>query len=226
MRGSDAGPAPGGTGGALSAVRAGRRPDAAAAAALHASLISEGFLASLGPRFLRRLYLRITAEEGSFLLVAEGDGDAVGFLAGSMAVGRLYRSFLLRDGVGAVGRAPLRLLRAAPTALETLRHGRDTAGGEGAHQGGPEGELLSVAVDPRWRGRHVGAHLVDAFLDEVRRRGGRSARVVVGASNAPAIAMYRRAGFAPARTFEFHRGVASVLMETAVAPAPPQRHGP
>ncbi|MGA2522372.1 MAG: GNAT family N-acetyltransferase [Acidimicrobiales bacterium] len=219
MRGSDAGPAPGGAGGALSTVRAGRRDDAGAAASLHASLISEGFLSSLGPRFLRRLYRRIAVAQGSFLLVAEGDGDPVGFLAGSMAVGRLYRTFVLRDGVGAVLRAPVRLLRAAPTALETLRHGRDEDEGAGGAPGA-QGELLSVAVDPRWRGRQVGAHLVDAFLDEVRRRGGRSARVVVGAANAPAIAMYRRAGFTPTCTFEFHRGVPSLLMETALPARP------
>jgi len=49
--------------------------------------------------------------------------------------------------------------------------------------------------------------------------------VVVGADNAAAIAMYRRAGFVPARTFELHRGTTSLLMEHAGAgsAAPPPR---
>ncbi len=73
-----------------------------------------------------------------------------------------------------------------------------------------------MAVDPQWRGRRVGRQLVEAFLQELEDRGVGSAHVVVGADNAPAIAMYRRAGFTPARTFEMHRGTPSVLMETDV----------
>ena len=42
--------------------------------------------------FCGRLYRRITRSEGSFLLVAEAEGTAVGFIAGSVAVGRLYRT--------------------------------------------------------------------------------------------------------------------------------------
>ena len=62
---------------------------------------------------------------------------------GSGAVGALYRSFLLRDGVAASLSAPVRLLTALPRVLETLRHGRGDDDADG-------GELLSVAVDPRW----------------------------------------------------------------------------
>ncbi len=81
------------------------------------------------------------------------------------------------------------------------------------------GELLAVAVDPRWRARHVGRALVDAFLAELDRRAVTSAHVVVGADNAPAIALYGRAGFTPAHTFEMHRGIESVLMRCAVVRA-------
>jgi len=217
MRGSGVGPAAGGPDGDLGAVRAGALGDAGAVAELHARLISDGFLSSLGPRFLHRLYRRMVLSDGSFLLVAEGDGAVVGFVAGSTAVGRLYRDFLVRDGVAATLRAPLRLATALPRVLETLRHGRDP-GADGPGPGAEGGELLAVAVDPRWRGRRLGGQLVDGFLGELERRGATSGRVVVGADNAAAVAMYRRAGFAPARTFEFHRGVASVLMETAVPP--------
>jgi ribosomal protein S18 acetylase RimI-like enzyme len=172
-------------------------------------LINEGLLSSLGPRFLGRLYHRITRAEGSFLLIAETRESIVGFIAGSVSVGRLYRSFLLRDGVAAFLSAPVRLVLSAPRVLETLRHGR---GGEVVEGG----ELLAVAVDPTWRGQHVGGQLVEAFLREIEERGLSGAHVVVGADNAAAIAMYRRAGFAPARTFELHRGTESLVMQTVV----------
>jgi ribosomal protein S18 acetylase RimI-like enzyme len=196
-------------------VRTGTPADASTAASLHAQLISEGFLSSLGPRFLARLYRRIARSEGSFLLVAECDGSRIGFIAGSTSVGRLYRSFLLRDGVAASLSAPLRLLTALPRVLETLRHGR------GGDADGLGGELLAVAVDPRWQGRHAGRALVEAFLGQLERRGLSSAHVVVGADNAAAVALYRRAGFSVARSFEFHRGTSSVLMQTAVPGAVP-----
>jgi len=219
MRGKGSGPAAGGTERSPGSVRSGQPRDAAAAASLHARLISDGFLSSLGPRFLRRLYGRITRSDGSFLLVVEADQTAVGFIAGSVALGRLYRSFLLRDGVAACVSAPVRLVTALPRVLETLRHGHQDLG-TGA-------ELLAVAVDPRWRDRHLGSQLVEGFLRELAQRGVRRAHVVVGADNAAAIAMYRRSGFVAVRTFEMHRGTQSVLMETSVpsSAVPSARHG-
>ena len=212
MQGSGGGPAGGAPDGNPSALRMGGPEDAVRAATLHARLIAEGFLSSLGPRFLRHLYGRIVRCDGSFLLMAETDGTAIGFIAGSTALGRLYRSFLLRDGLPAAMSAPFRLVTALPRVLETLRHGRGGAGDGGA-------ELLAVAVDPQWRGRHVGRQLVEGFLGELRDRGVDAAHVVVGADNGPAIAMYGRAGFAPARRFEMHRGTPSVLMEVTIPSA-------
>ena len=232
MRGSGGGPAAGGSGGDPSVVRVGGPADAASAATLHARLITDGFLSSLGPRFLGRLYGRIVRSDGSFLLIAESGGTAVGFIAGSVATGRLYRSFLRRDGVGAFLSAPLRLVTALPRVLETLRHGRDDGGASGSRLGSGNGrdgggELLAVAVDPEWRGRHVGRHLVEGFLRELENRGVRCAHVVVGAGNEAAIAMYRRSGFTPARTFEMHRGTRSLVMEAdvPVRPVPSRRPG-
>lgn len=208
MRGSGDGPAVGATPEIPVSIRVGLPGDAAAAASLHAQLISEGFLSSLGERFLRRLYRRIARSDGSFLLIAEAHGSSVGFIAGSVAVGRLYRNFVIRDGVVATLSAPVRLLTAMPSVIETLRHGRAGEGGGG--------ELLAVAVDPRWRHRRVGRQLVDGFLDELENRGLDAAHVIVGADNAAAIAMYDRAGFSAMRTLEIHRGTRSVRMETAV----------
>jgi ribosomal protein S18 acetylase RimI-like enzyme len=224
---------PGGDGHAQPAVRLGRAQDAEAVASLHARLIAEGFLSSLGPRFLSLLYRRVVRSAHSFLLVAD-DGEATaGFVAGADSVGRLYRDFMVRDGPAAVLAAPLRLLAGLPRVLETLRHGasgdsgrvddgagggepRRAAGGRGATAGPETSELLSIAVDPAWQGRGVGAELVTAFLHEVARRGGGRARVVVGAANEPAVALYHRAGFSAVRSFELHPGTESLLLEVAV----------
>jgi ribosomal protein S18 acetylase RimI-like enzyme len=186
----------------------GTRADAAVAARLHCGQIAEGFLASLGQPFLRRLYGRIAESPGSFLLMADDAGTRVGFLAGTVDVGALYRRFLVRDGLLAGLRSAPRLLKAWPRAVETLRHGGGEAGGDADGSA----ELLAVAVDPGWRGRRIGAVLVSRFQEEVARAGAGSARVVVGRENKPAIGLYERAGFELVEDFELHPGVTSLLM--------------
>jgi len=190
-------------------LRPARQGDARAVATLHARLITEGFLSSLGPRFLHRLYRRIVRSEDCFVLVAHDAGTPVGFIAGTESLGRLYRRFLVHDGVVAGLSAPVRIVSTLPRVLETLRHGTGEPGAAGA-------ELLAVAVDPAWRGRHVGARLVDGFLAEVERRGITRAQVVVGAGNTAAVAMYGRAGFTEAGAFEMHRGTESLVLATPV----------
>ncbi len=204
------------------AIRPATDADAPASAALHADQISQGFLSVLGPGFLRRLYRRIGRSPESFLLVADDRGTTVGFVAGSTNVAGLYRSFLLHDGIPAALGAAGALLAGWRRVLDTLGH----AGGNGAGAGrGPE--LLAIAVDPAWQGRGVGRLLVASFLDEVHARGRDAAHVVVGAGNAGAVSLYRRAGFVTVERFELHAGTESLLMqwdrrpETSAPPPPP-----
>jgi ribosomal protein S18 acetylase RimI-like enzyme len=205
-------------------VRLGTAADAPDAARLHAGLIADGFLAHLGPRFLRPLYRCVAGGPDSFLLVAVDDAGVdrapsgtprpaiAGFLAGALDLRALYRRFALHHGVVAAVSSLPRLVGALPRAWETLRHGAGSprADGRGADGGGAE--LLAIAVDPAWRGRHVGTLLVEGFLAELDRRAVGAAQVVVGADNAPAVALYESAGFRSERSFELHRGTTSLLM--------------
>ena len=61
-----------------------------------------------------------------------------------------------------------------------------------------EAELLTLAVAPEARRRGLGQRLVSRFLYQARLRGAASAFLEVAADNAPAQALYDRAGFAPA----------------------------
>ena len=196
------------TGGDDPTIRSGSVPDAPAVARLHAGQITEGFLSFLGPGFLARLYRRIVRSPDSFLLVAEGEGAVVGFIAGTADVGRLYRTFLWRDGPAAAIGVAGPLLRSWRRVIETLRHGS----GDGAGRGDGV-ELLAVAVDPAWQGRGIGGGLVAAFLERVEETPAGEAYVVVAGDNVAAIALYRRAGFEAGESFELHRGTASLLMQ-------------
>lgn len=187
-------------------VRPARTDDAAAAAALHASEIGEGFLPTLGPAFLRRLYRRLVLDPSSFVLVAEdGGGRVVGFAAVAEDLGRVYRSFAVRDGVVAGIVAAPRLLKGWRKVRETLRYPAATTDL-------PPAEVLSVAVAPEARGRGVGRALLAEATAELTRRGVDGARVVTAATNDPALALYRAAGFREAERLEVHAGTASTVL--------------
>lgn len=61
----------------------------------------------------------------------------------------------------------------------------------------PEGEVYVVGLDPAYQGRGLGLPLTRAGLRYLRSRGVEQVSLYVDASNAPAIATYRRLGFRP-----------------------------
>jgi ribosomal protein S18 acetylase RimI-like enzyme len=191
-------------------LREGDDKDVSRVATMHASDIAEGFLATLGAPFLRRLYHRIVRSPYGFLIVAHDDErSVVGFVAGTTDTRRLYRQFLVREGPIVIATSGARLARSLPKVLETLRYGTGDAPSA-------EPELLALAVDEAWHRRGVGTALAEAFLLRVTATGAPTARVVVGAGNTAAIALYRRARFEAASEFEVHRGSTSRLMRTTL----------
>jgi ribosomal protein S18 acetylase RimI-like enzyme len=193
-------------------VRTGAPADASAAAALHSREIADGFLASLGERFLARLYRRVARRHDAFLLIADDDrGRPVGFAAVTEDTRRFYRAFLWRDGVPGAVLASSRLLASLPRALETLRYGtgRSPSGGGDSTS---RAEVLAVAVSPEARGRGVGSALVGAATTELTKRRIASVRVVTGDDNRAALALYRSCGFRPSGAAEIHRGHTSQVL--------------
>jgi len=195
----------------MSVVRFGTVADVDAVAALHADRIAEGFLVTLGPAFLRRLYRRIVRSPRAFVLVADSPAGAGahrvdGFVAVADDTAALYREFVLHDGVRAGLAAAPGLLRAPRSAVETLRYGlRSEAGPTGA-------EILATAVASDRAGRGIGTTLVRAAVEELRRRGAHRAHVVTAADNRAAALVYERGGFRPSGHREVHRGVAQQLL--------------
>jgi len=188
-------------------VRLASRSDAAAIATLHAEQISEGFLVLLGKAFLERLYRRVAGGAGSFAFVSTNQQSEIdGFVAVAESTGRLYRDFLIRDGVRAGLRAAPALVHHPREVMETLRHG---VGGSAERDGA---EILALAVAATARGRGTGRALVTAAMSELRRRGVTSAHVVTATTNEAAQRTYRRCGFEPGATIEVHRGTVQEVL--------------
>ena len=179
--------------------------DAWRLADMHARRINEGFLASLGPVFLGRLYRRVVRSPRAFAIVAEEDGRVVAFCAAAENVGRLYREFMVRDGIQAgVASAP-RLVRSLPHVLETLRY--PAATGEL-----PDAEILAVVTDTEVASKGWGSLVLHETLAELERRGCSSVKVVAGASNEAALRLYERCGFAPLQQISIHDDVRSEVL--------------
>jgi ribosomal-protein-alanine N-acetyltransferase len=62
-----------------------------------------------------------------------------------------------------------------------------------------DAQVLTVGVVPAHQRRGIGQALLDALLDEAKRRGASAAFLEVRTDNAPALALYRRNGFSDLR---------------------------
>lgn len=191
-------------------VRFARLEDARRLADMHAQRINEGFLASLGPVFLDRLYRRVVRSPRAFAVVAEERGQVVAFCAAAENVGRLYREFLVRDGLVAGVRSAPRLVRSLPHVLETLRYPSTT-------DELPDAEILAVVTDVAAASKGLGSLVVHETLHELERRGCPSVKVVAGASNEAALRLYERCGFARTQQIEVHADVQSQVLVRATS---------
>ena len=176
--------------------------DLAAAAQMQARELADGFLAQLGPGFLRVYLQTFLDTPGAVALTADSaDGQFAGFLVGSTAVGhnrvalRRHWKRLLPAGAAALLSHPrlllpflrtraVRYVRAAVTALKPRPAATEVASErttEPTTAAGRPAVLLHVVVGPDERGQGVGAALVQAFVDAAREAGcGRAVLVSIG----------------------------------------------
>lgn len=177
-------------------------------ARLHMENINQGFLATLGERFLTQMYAAIDSGETSVLLVEEREGRVVGFVTGASGMGAIYKRMLRRPLSLGVAMLPVlfsvsRLKRI----FEILRY----SGGGGLPEGVPDAELLSIAVASHARGQQVADRLYQRLVEHFRGEGLEAFRIIVGSALEPAHRFYRRMGAEPIATVEVHKGESSVL---------------
>jgi ribosomal-protein-alanine N-acetyltransferase len=83
---------------------------------------------------------------------------------------------------------------------------------------GDRAEVVSIAVDPRFRGRGVASALMDSTLRRLKRRKAARLVLMVKVSNAPARQFYMKYGFQKKRLVRkyYEDGADGVLMARAV----------
>jgi ribosomal protein S18 acetylase RimI-like enzyme len=168
---------------------------------LHQAAFPDFFLTSLGPAFLRLLYNGFIMHPQGICLVAEEQGNVVGFAAGTINPDGFFSALLRRQAfrfamaaVPGLLRNPLFVTRKC---LGALFYRGETPGGI------PDAALLSsLAVSPATQSKGVGQALVHAFAEEVRRRGGKAIYLTTDESeNEKANRFYAKCGFELLDTF-------------------------
>ena len=80
-----------------------------------------------------------------------------------------------------------------------------------------EAELLTIAVDPPAQGQGVGTRLMRRFLEELDQRGAEQVFLEVAETNAPARALYTKAGFViTGRRPGYYHGPKGVAVDAVV----------
>jgi ribosomal protein S18 acetylase RimI-like enzyme len=159
------------------------------------------------------MYRAIEEGDSSRLLIDERDGKVVGFVAGGNGMGPIYRRMFRRPFRLAWALAPTllhpgRILRIA----EILRYSAGKAGGEGL----PHAELLSIAVDPEWRGKQVAEDLYQRLMGHFRDAGISDFRILVGEKLASAHKFYLRMGAKSVGEIVVHGRETSVIYVQSV----------
>ncbi|HXF61380.1 MAG TPA: GNAT family N-acetyltransferase, partial [Caldilineaceae bacterium] len=145
---------------------------AAAAARLHIESQPGAFLPSLGPGVLAALYRTLPATTVGFGFVAVAPAEhppaspVVGFISATSSVGRLFVEVggaLLPPLLARLARRPALIGRSLQTLLYPLLTGDAHDKTPSPVEGG-SAELLSIMVEPAWRGQGIGGQLLDALV--------------------------------------------------------------
>ena len=183
-------------------------------AELHAANLDQGFLATLGTRFLALMYQAIDESSSCVLIVArDAAREIVGFVAGGRGMGAIYRHMLRRLWPLGVSLLPvLASPRKLRRIVEILRYGRSRPGAVAKTPDAlPEAELFSIAVDAAHRGKGHAEELYRGLERHFRNRGEPGFRIVVGERLEAAHRFYRRMGAQAVARIEVHRGEPSVV---------------
>ncbi|MHC1697871.1 MAG: ribosomal protein S18-alanine N-acetyltransferase [Geobacteraceae bacterium] len=89
-----------------------------------------------------------------------------------------------------------------------------------------EGQILNVAVQPSCRGRGIGRMLLEAALEQFRKKGATVVYLEVRPTNRTAISLYTRCGFITAgrRKAYYENGEDAILMKYELHPQKEEHH--
>jgi len=183
--------------------------DLAGAASLHRQVFADYFLAHLGQGFLQRFYGEFVERPGNYGSVAIHGDRPIGVVVGTVDADAFYSQFYSCNLVATI-LVFLKRFAADPyirrNCMARMPHVRRALRSVARHLRGstPVGtpstlplpaRLLSIAVDPDFRGQDLAEELVDHFCQQLMQNGVGAVGLSVRADNGRAIAFYERTGW-------------------------------
>jgi ribosomal protein S18 acetylase RimI-like enzyme len=177
------------------------------AAEIHLKEIKKGFLNKLGKNFLNIFYEAIAFSPFSFLIVAKDGNSAVGFISGCIESKKFYGYFVKKYFFSIFLVIFLKILnpKIAIKILETIRYSK------GDKENIPKAELLTIAVSEKFQGRGIARELFNGFLSEMRKRGVKEFKVVVGENLTKPVNFYEKQGFIFSSYIYLHKNMRSKI---------------
>jgi ribosomal protein S18 acetylase RimI-like enzyme len=193
-------------------VRPATQPDIPYVVKTHEASFRGFFMTLLGKPFLAEYYKLVLRFEHGLLLVAEEEGQVIGFVSGFLHPERFYQMMKankLRFGQHlflATLTRPALWVKILQRFLSVSRTARRPAQ-ELDVPIGVLSELSSIAVHPEMAAKGVGKQLVLAFLEESWRRGAECVYLTTDADGNEAVnRFYQRLGFLLVGSFEQQGG--------------------
>ncbi|MCP6726782.1 MAG: GNAT family N-acetyltransferase [Patescibacteria group bacterium] len=159
-------------------------------ARIHKEEIQTGFLSSLPLAFLQTLYEQIIASDSAFCVIATKEDKVVGFVAGVTNLRSFYLYFLFHALFSAVY-----ILVPTIFSLHRIKNMFESVAYPAKTHDLPTAELLTIAVRKEFQGTGVANKMLKVFIQEMRGKGVKVFKVLVGEMLTPAIKFYEKSGF-------------------------------
>jgi len=177
-------------------------------ARLHCHGLPQGFLSTLGEKFLSAFYQLIAESELGVVILAIAEGRVVGFVSGATCPRSITQTLWKERGLMV---ALLWNVIFSPKKIGRLIESRRYALRD--HPGLREcpAELLSLVVEESFRGKGVGRELFRRLRAWMRDKGVDRFKIMVGSALVGAQSFYEKNGAIKQSQTEVHRGEQSFL---------------
>lgn len=182
------------------------KTDALQIAQIHQQEVNQGFLSQLGINFLTKLYQAMIDFSLTFIVVAKEHNQITGFVSGCTDLNKFYHYFLKKYFFSTCF-----ILLPKIFQISILKKIAEILKYKNTKNNLPKAELLTLAVLQEFQGQGVAQILLTEFNKEMRKRGIKKFKVVVGERLPRAIAFYEKMGFKSHSTVSIHQDQSSKI---------------
>lgn len=190
-------------------VRRIQREDLPDVASLHRQAFPDYFLSHLGQGILQRFYREFVDQPGNYGFVAVHGNRRTGVVVGTIDADAFYEQFYSSNLVATVlvflkcfavdpyirRNSMARMAHVRHALRSVVRRLRGSPPAGTVPTATPPARLLSIGVDPGFRGQGIAEDLVDRFCERLMKTGVGAVGLSVRADNGRAIAFYERTGW-------------------------------